>query len=117
MRIYDTSRNEINGKTVCMARMENHEDVLVAPEGLGFQGEVRDGSVLAPLNHENACALRRLFPFTAPTRVLTAPRSFGVGDRLGLACPGHLRVFRKYDARPVLVQQSIRELGSHRPPV
>ena len=69
MRIYDTSRNEINGKTVCMARMENHEDVLVAPEGLGFQGEVRDGSVLAPLNHENACALRRLFPFTAPTRV------------------------------------------------
>ena len=110
MRIYDTSRNEINGKTVCMARMENHEDVLVAPEGLGFQGEVRDGSVLAPLNHENACALRRLFPFTAPTRVLTAPRSFGVGDRLGLACPGHLRVFRKYDAHPVLVQQSIREL-------
>ena len=29
MRIYDTSRNEINGKTVCMARMENHETQVI----------------------------------------------------------------------------------------
>ena len=38
MRIYDTSRNEIKGKTVCMAHLEGDGDVLVAPEGLGFQG-------------------------------------------------------------------------------
>ena len=34
----------------------------------------------------------------------------GVGDRLGIATPGHLRVFKRYDAFPILAQQSIREL-------
>ncbi|MEN6338983.1 MAG: tagaturonate epimerase family protein, partial [Clostridiaceae bacterium] len=35
----------------------------------------------------------------------------GVGDRLGIATPGHLRVFEQYDALPILAQQSIRELN------
>jgi len=60
--------------------------------------------------HENADVLRALFPFTAPSPVLGYPRTVGVGDRLGIAGPGHLAVFEKYDAVPVLAQQSIREL-------
>lgn len=106
MDIYRNSINEFEGKKVSMARTGNR-DVLIAEKALGFQDGKGD---MYPLTHENAERLRALFPFTAPVRVLTAPRSFGVGDRLGLACPGHIRVFRKYDARPVFVQQSIREL-------
>ena len=77
----------------------------------GPQGDVLvvDGSV-RPLDHDSAAYLRERFPFTAPTRVLGRPRSFGVGDRLGIAGPGHIRVFKKYHAAPVLAQQSMREL-------
>ena len=109
MKIYSESINYFEGKQVCMADMGNY-DAIIADSELGFGGDTVDGSICAPLNHENAVLLRKLFPFTAPVRVLTAERSFGVGDRLGVACPGHIRVFRKYDAKPVFVQQSIREL-------
>ena len=109
MKIYQDSMNYVEGKKVCMADM-GERDVLLADAALGFTGEAADGMVRAELTHENAVRLRELFPFTAPVRVLTEKRSFGVGDRLGIACPGHIRVFRKYDAKPVFVQQSIREL-------
>ena len=36
--------------------------------------------------------------------------SFGFGDRLGLANPGHVRSLKGFDFKPVLAQQSIREL-------
>ena len=68
------------------------------------------GGIERPLNREAADYLRRRFPFTAPAPVLSRPRTFGVGDRLGIACPGHIRVFETFDATPVFAQQSIREL-------
>src|SRR5688572_5222099 len=37
-------------------------------------------------------------------------KSFGFGDRLGLATPGHLESARKFDFAPVFAQQSIREM-------
>jgi tagaturonate epimerase len=77
----------------------------------GFIGEnITDDIIKAPLLHKNAEVLRKLFPFTAPSRVLGKERSFGLGDRLGIAAPGHIRLFEKYDAYPVFAQQSIREL-------
>ena len=109
MKLYPESVNYYEGKKVAMADMGEY-DVIIADATLGFAGKANDGETIAPLTHENAMLLRKLFPFTAPVRVLNAPRSFGVGDRLGIACPGHIRVFRKYDAKPVFVQQSIREL-------
>lgn len=37
-------------------------------------------------------------------------KSFGFGDRLGMATPGHYRSARKYDFAPIYAQQSIREM-------
>ena len=37
-------------------------------------------------------------------------KSFGFGDRLGLATPGHLTSARKSDFAPIFAQQSIREM-------
>ena len=62
------------------------------------------------LNHENAEVLRKLFPFTSPSRGGRDNNTFGVGDRLGIASTGHLRLFKKCDVVPVLAQQSLREL-------
>ena len=83
---------------VFMAYDANGEDVLVA------DGEIR------PLTAEAAAFLRERFPFTKPVPVLRRERTFGVGDRLGIACPGHIRVFARYDCTPVFAQQSMREL-------
>jgi hypothetical protein len=66
--------------------------------------------VKAELDVHSAAALRRLFPFTAPSPVLGHDRTFGLGDRLGLATAGHIRAIGGYDAYPVLAQQSVREL-------
>lgn len=37
-------------------------------------------------------------------------KSFGFGDRLGVATPGHLAAARKSDFTPIFAQQSIREM-------
>lgn len=90
-------------------------EVLIAESSLGFHGTTfKAGNnewTLAEQTHENATVLRRLFPFTVPSSVLKYDRSCGVGDRLGIATPGHIRVFQEYDSYPVFAQQSIRELS------
>ncbi|RKX36131.1 MAG: hypothetical protein DRP71_01265 [Verrucomicrobia bacterium] len=41
-------------------------------------------------------------------------KSFGFGDRLGLATPGHLAAAQRYDFAPIFAQQSIREMDRTR---
>ena len=38
-------------------------------------------------------------------------KSFGFGDRLGLATPGHLAAATRFDFAPIFAQQSIREMS------
>ena len=65
---------------------------------------------LGQTNHTNAQALRARLPFAAPTRVGVC-KSAGLGDRLGIATPGHIRALRKVKGVfPILAQQSIREM-------
>ena len=108
--VYPRSVYRTNGGFVYMAD-NGAEDVLVVCNAEGFTGERADGALLAPLTHANACALRGLFPFTAPAKILSRDRTFGAGDRLGIAAPGHLRVFENCAVTPVLAQQSVRELN------
>ena len=42
--------------------------------------------------------------------VIGLRKSFGFGDRLGLATPGHVAACRKTDFIPIFAQQSIREM-------
>ena len=98
------------------AMFESNGVVMLGIEGpaevcRGFSGtRGRAGELFCPLNHGNAARLRQALPFTAPTPVAGNAVSFGVGDRLGLAGPGQLQAMRKFDAAPVLAQQSVREL-------
>lgn len=66
---------------------------------------------LCDLSPENTLCLMELFPFTKPVSLLNYPATIGAGDRLGLATPGHIRAVRKFKARPVFAQQSVRENG------
>ena len=109
---YEKSINRKGSSTVFMAKENGVDFIVVQGKNPGFKGEKLSGGKLkVPLNRKNAKALRKLFPFTAPSRVLGKDRSFGVGDRLGIATPGHIRLFEKYDVYPVFAQQSIRELN------
>ncbi len=111
--VYPRSLHTAEGVTAFMAALEDR-DVLAASAGSGFSGEpLRAGGadwVVCRLDHDNAQRLRALFPFTAPESVLTRERTIGLGDRLGIATPGHIRTLEKYDASPIFAQQSIREL-------
>ncbi len=113
--VYERSVAQTGGTAVMMVDLGERDALVVTGEKAGFHGEAlpvpgRDDCLLAPLTHENAVALRAAFPFTAPVRVLGNERSVGVGDRLGVATDGHIRVFERFDASPIFAQQSIREL-------
>lgn len=62
-----------------------------------------------PLTHANAVVIRELFTHTRP-RLIGLENSFGLGDRIGLANPGHLQAIKNSGFQAVLAQQSIREL-------
>ena len=66
--------------------------------------------VSAGLTSENAAALRTQLPWLKPV-ALGLKTSAGMGDRLGLATPGHVRAIRKMNGKisPIFTQQSIRE--------
>ena len=77
-------------------------------------GEIEGKCVcVGPLSAANAAAVRKALPWTAPSLLGLSP-SFGFGDRLGLATPGHIRAIRGegegFPLKPIFAQQSIREM-------
>jgi hypothetical protein len=79
----------------------------------------RDGHLLfvGPADHANAIGLREALPLLKP-RPLGLQTSAGMGDRLGLATPGHVRAARGVERSPgkralgfIFAQQSVREMS------
>src|SRR5579871_6893359 len=67
--------------------------------------------LIGPLEHHNATALRSQLSWLNPV-TLGLRTSAGLGDRLGIATPGHLRAVREAGGHiaPIPAQQSIREM-------
>jgi hypothetical protein len=76
-----------------------------------FEGERHESGLVGPPSARNAAALRERFAWLRP-RLLGVHGSVGLGDRLGLATPGHIMALRTSGTglAPVFAQQSIREL-------
>jgi len=68
--------------------------------------------VVAPMGSGNGALLREVVPYTCP-QALGLKASFGFGDRIGLATPGHALAVASAEGRivPVFAQQSIREMS------
>ena len=113
-KVYPKSLHDSEG-CPCFAADFGDRDVVIGTKCYEFEGESFEAAgkewTIAEQTHANAKILREEFPFTAPCSVLKKDRTVGVGDRLGIATPGHIRVFEDYDAYPILAQQSIRELN------
>jgi hypothetical protein len=92
--------------------------VLVSPTLLGtvgFNGQHSEFDsqtlILCPLNSHNAESLRQVLPWLKP-QLIGLNTSSGLGDRLGIATPGHVRALRHFEGKitPIFAQQSIREM-------
>ncbi|SDF82427.1 tagaturonate epimerase family protein [Sporolituus thermophilus] len=119
-RIYPESIYRAGGCVLFLAKDEGQKLLIVVEEEAGSAFDRFVGPQVyhpsgkrvkeAPLQPVNAAIVRELLPFTAPVALGATGMSLGLGDRLGIASPGHLRLIKKTGVRPVLAQQSVREL-------
>src|SRR5512136_1423546 len=86
------------------------KELLVRGDADGFAGVhfPDTGIWVCALSPENAAQLRQRLPWLSPVPLGLEP-SFGFGDRLGLATPGHVQAARGSALAPVFAQQSVRE--------
>ncbi len=109
LAVYPKSPDEAAGTVCAIVRDGGKKRLAVLGDG-EFSGEEKGGLRLCPLTAENARGLMALFPYTRPASHRGRPFTIGLGDRLGLATPGHVRAIAPYDVFPVFAQQSMREL-------
>ncbi|AFC29712.1 tagaturonate epimerase family protein [Paenibacillus mucilaginosus] len=116
VKVYAQSLTENETTKLVMVKDTAAHTKYIAAAGEGalydeLQGEVQDGVKLAPLTHENRLVLNKYFDYTVPRAFGTQIATIGLGDRLGIASPGHIKTVRGRNIRPILAQQSIRELA------
>lgn len=116
--VYPNSVHEAGGSECFVARIGGKKFFVVCGGGEGF--ELFNGKEacfngvkikFCEMDNENAKIARKLFPHASPVSFEGRDTTLGLGDRLGLASPGHLRLLQGKDVFPVLAQQSIRELN------
>jgi len=110
MQIFPYSTIQLEGIKYYLARDEATHKKFLCIEGdqSGFQGELQAGVFVCPLTPENATALRDRLPWLNP-QPLGLATSFGFGDRLGIATPGHIAAVQGSGIAPIFAQQSVRE--------
>ncbi len=116
--LYNKSIHEDGDNLLCIVREGIEKYLLVMTENgkapksefTGKEIQVNTGIFLkCELSHQNAETLRSKFDFTN-ARLIGKTDSYGFGDRLGNAGPAHLRAVKGTGFKPILAQQSIREL-------
>jgi hypothetical protein len=112
--IYSNSIVSDKEVTYALGRLEatGEKRLLVRGNTDGFSGKRLDDLLVCPVTAQNAVELRRLLKWLNPVP-LGRQTSFGFGDRLGSATPGHVAALRAVDKNhrigPIFAQQSVRE--------
>lgn len=113
--IYDKSVTTYDGTTYFLGKAPDsgERQLGISGDTAGFTGtHNEDGWLLCPLTVDNATALRARLPWLNPV-LLGQRTSFGFGDRLGVATPGHIQALRNVvkhrSIAPIFAQQSVRE--------
>jgi len=116
--VYPRSINEVGKALVMMVRGDTEKYLVVVGDDNRLQNlkgtETEEDGLkikVCPLTNENCNVIRSIFPYTNPQPHRGRNITIGLGDRLGLASPGHIETVRNLDVFPVLSQQSIRELN------
>jgi hypothetical protein len=114
VKIYERSFSTHDKTQLLMIKEGNTKFIIAAGEGALYEAleGTFEGSVKkCPLSHANRLVLNQYFDYTVPCAFGTEIATIGLGDRLGIASPGHIQTVRGHDIRPILAQQSIRELN------
>lgn len=112
--VYEQSFTEFEGTQLQMIKVENRKYIVVTGNGHLYdelRGEERREYKICQLTHENRLVLNKYLEYTKPKAFGRAVATIGLGDRLGLASPGHIKAVQNKNIKPVLAQQSIRELN------
>lgn len=115
--VYPASVVCLESCVIALVRGAEHRQLLVLPLGprtpfdelIPDRGGTHAGHFELPLSAAAARIVRSVLPWTAPSPQPLA-RSIGLGDRLGLATPGHVRAVRGSGFIPYFAQQSVREM-------
>lgn len=114
VKVYEKSFETYKDVNLLMVRVSTDKYILATGEGKLYDelaGEVTaENNKIAPLSHDNRLVLNKYFEYTVPRAFGTRISTMGLGDRLGLASPGHIKTIRNHNIKPILAQQSIREL-------
>jgi len=112
--IYTDSIVTRNDSIYALAIMTENDEkcLLVQGDVDGFSGEMQNDVLVCNLTSPNAAELRSRLSWLNPAP-LGRQTSFGFGDRLGTATPGHVASLRAADSKkriaPIFAQQSVRE--------
>ena len=113
-KVYPKSFTTHDSDAFIMFKKDNQRYLYVRGNGSLFtdlSGEdIEDNVKVVLCDYENRLVLNNYLPYTKPQAFGNKVTTMGVGDRLGLASPGHIAIMRQYEVKPVLAQQSIREL-------
>jgi hypothetical protein len=111
LNVYGKSVNKVGSTYIFIGKDFNGKALWITEGDAAnqFEGTVKDGVKRCPLSHGNALAIQKLFAFTKPS-LIGQQNSIGCGDRLGHANAGHIRAVMGSGLKPVLAQQSVREL-------
>lgn len=113
--VYPESYSRFDDIAFFMVEQETTKLLLmIGAAAPGFCGRKVDfgefHGMLCPLNHENASAIKHIFPWLQPISANGKNISFGTGDRLGIVTGAHIEALKDCAVFPVLAQQSKREL-------
>ena len=111
--IYKESFAKYNNTKLLMVKMDNCKYILVLGKGILYdmlKGDDTKEYKICNLSHSNRLVLNEYFDYTNPIAAGKLIPTLGLGDRLGIASPGHIEAIRNRGVIPVLAQQSIREL-------
>jgi hypothetical protein len=118
IEVHHGSLTDAEGAGLALTEEDHPRIAVLASKGSplleSFQGESSSRGestlLLCPADARNLKALRGVLPWLKP-RTLGLTTSAGLGDRLGLATPGHVRAVRAANGvAPIFAQQSIREM-------
>ena len=114
VKFYPQSFTTHESDVFVMFKQDNQRYLFVKGNGSLFtdlKGDViEENGKVVQCDYENRLVLNDYLPYTKPQAFGNKVTTMGVGDRLGLASPGHIEIMRQYKVKPILAQQSIREL-------
>ncbi|WP_207643709.1 tagaturonate epimerase family protein [Desnuesiella massiliensis] len=114
LEVYTESIYYIEETLVSMVKLNGKKYLMVNGDHNIYgelDGKFYNNLKLCPLTHENRLVLNKYFDFTIPKAFGKNIATMGLGDRLGMASVGHIKTIKNRDVRPILAQQSIRELN------